>query len=184
MMANAWLVTSIGEASWSREYRGKLTSTTISTSTPMLRAMSMGRFSTSPPSTSRRPSRWRRREDAWRRNAGAHGRHEIACVHEHGFTGFEVRRHGTERNRQPIEILHVGNRQRRIAQHLLELLSLHQSLRQDEAILANTERIAHEKVAIVLLASKAEFGARRPILKSVLPIDRADQLFELDCRHA
>ena len=56
-IANAWLVTSSGEVSSSRRYSGKLTSTTISTSTPIARAVSIGRFSTRPPSTSSRPSR-------------------------------------------------------------------------------------------------------------------------------
>ena len=55
MMPTIWLVMSNAEVRPWRLASGKLTSTTMSRSTPMLWASSTGRLSTRPPSTSRRP---------------------------------------------------------------------------------------------------------------------------------
>ena len=56
MIVTAWFETASAEVSSLRPTGWKPTSTAITMSTPMLLATSTGRFSTTPPSTSRRPS--------------------------------------------------------------------------------------------------------------------------------
>ena len=126
----------------------------------------------------------RGREHARRRHARAHRRDEVAGIHHDRLAGFEIRRDGAKRNRQTVEALDLRDRQRRIAQHLFELLPLHQAGRQHEPRLLHAEREAHQEVALVLLAAEAELLARRAIAKRVLPVQRANQRLDLGARHA
>jgi hypothetical protein len=131
------------------------------------------------PSVARRGCKYARR-----RNAGTQRRHQIARIHDDELARLQIRGNGPKRNRQPIEVLHLRDGNRRRAQHLLELLSLDEPARIGEPLGAHAERIAHEKVAIVLFAPEAELRARRTVLKRFLPIQRRDQPFDLRRRDA
>ena len=174
-----WLVMSNAESKPSRRASGKLTSTTISRSTPMLRASSTGRLSTRPPSTSSRPFSSTGVSTPGRRHARAQHGHQVALLQHDGLAGLEIGRERAEWRRQLVEVLHVGHAHRGRAQHLRDLVPLHQAERQHDALRrVHAERAWREDVAIVLLAPIGEVAARRAVTDHFLPVELAEHALD------
>ncbi len=92
---------------------------------------------------------------------------------------LDVRGDGPIGNRQLVEVAHGAHVEREAAQGLSELLTLDESLGQDELAVLEPERKAHEERLIVLLAPEGHFLPGGAIGERVLPVDRAERLFDL-----
>ena len=126
----------------------------------------------------------RRREKSRHRHAGANGRRKIT-VAEHDRLAFgDVRRDGAKRNRQCIEVLDVRGTDRQLTQQQIESLPFDDALRQHEVGTLQTEFEFDRKLAIVLLAAKAQFLAHRLVRQCRCPVERLDQRFEFGRAHA
>ena len=123
-------------------------------------------------------------EHAGCRNAGAHGDGQVPFVQEYGAAAFQIRSDRAKRRRQPVEIRSVVERQRQLAQRLLQFLALDQPLRQQDLAVLQTQRQAHQEVTIVLLAPEREIAPRRRVAKSLLPVDRAHGFVDVVRTHA
>ncbi len=143
------------------------------------RAMSMGRFSDNPPSTSSRPSRSTGENTPGRGNAGAQGAREVAGAHHYRFTGLQIRGHRTKWRGQLVEVRDARHRQRQRAQRLVELLALDQPFGQQEVAAAQAERKLHEEVLVLLLATERQLRARRAVAEGVLPVERAHDALDV-----
>ena len=114
-----------------------------------------------------------RRKQSRRGNARAHGDRQIAFVQQYGIAGDKIGGHRAKWRRQQVEVGAVAERQSELAQRLLQFLPLNEALRQENFAVLQTQRQAHEKISIILLAPEVLVAARRRITERLLPIDRA-----------
>ena len=150
---------------------------------PCSRARSTGRLSTSPPSTSRRPSI---STGVSTPGADMLARSTVtrSPLRQHdGLARLEVGRERAKRRRQRSKSCTSATRTRRRAQRLRDLLALHEAERQHHALVgAHAERAAREDVAIVLLAAIGEVAARRAVADHFLPVELAETPARSRCR--
>jgi hypothetical protein len=78
-----------------------------------------------------------------------------------------------------IEVRAVAERQGELTQRLLQLLALDESLRQQDLAVLQTQRQAHQEIAVVLFAPEGEITARRRVAEGFLPIERAHGVGDL-----
>ena len=121
-----------------------------------------------------------RRQHAGRGHAGPQHGHEVALPEHERLARLEIRREGTERRRQAVEVLHVGDAGRGLAQRLVDLLALHEAERQHDAVPGtDAERTRREDVAVVLLATIGQVLARRAVADHALPVELAKHALDL-----
>ncbi len=123
-------------------------------------------------------------EHSRHRHAGANRARKIATLHDEGFAMLDVRRDGAKRNRQFVEVIHMRHVHCELAQHQIELLSLHDALRQHQVGTAHAELEIDRKFRIILLATKAQEFALGLVGKRGRPIQRFDQFLKLRGAHA
>ena len=92
----------------------------------------MGRFEDKPAVHQHAAVGLHRREHAGRRQAGAHRGSQVAVIEDHALAGDDVGGDGAKRDGEVVEALDLRHGQRQRAQHLRELLALHQAARQPE----------------------------------------------------
>ena len=184
MIVTAWFETASAEVSSLRPTGWKPTSTAITMSTPMPLATSTGRFSTMPPSTSRRPS-----TSTGANTPGADMLARIAAVRSPPASTMRApvsRSAATARNG-------VGSSSKFSTaatgivsqpQRLRQALALDQAARHAEAAALDAEREAHQEFAVVLLAAEIERVARGTVAERGVPVDAAHQRVDLVRRHA
>ena len=125
-----------------------------------------------------------RRKQSWCGNAGAHGNGEISLVQQYGTAGDQVGGHRAKWRRQQVKVGAVAERQRELAQRLLQLLALNEPLGQENLAVLQAERQTHQKIPVILLAPEGQVAARRRIAERLLPIDRAHRRLNLCGGHA
>ena len=86
--------------------------------------------------------------------------------------------------RQVIEVTHQCHRQRQLSQRLIQFLALHEALRNNQPLALQSERQIDQVFAVLLLTLKSQLGARRPIAKCRLPVQRGHRLLDLHAREA
>src|SRR5512143_2050613 len=129
------VVTSSTERSVSRVSSVDEMSTAITTSAPICRATSTGRFIAMPPSTSSRPS--------ISIGASAAGIDMLARS--------DVAGHGAERNQQPIEVVHLRRAQRLARQDRVDDLTLHEAHGQTKLAADEPGLLVDEEQVVVAL---------------------------------
>ncbi len=179
MMPTIWLVMSNAEVRSWRLASGKLTSTTMSRSTPMPWASSTGTVVDESAIDEQASVHFDGREDARRGHARAQDGHQVTLAEHHSLARLQVGRECPERRGQPVEILDVGDARSGLAQHLRDLAALHQPEWQRDAFArTHAERTLGEDVAVVLLAAVRTLAARCAVANHFLPVEIAENALD------
>ena len=124
-----------------------------------------------------------RREHPGCRYACPHGDGQVALVQQDGASRLQIGGHRPERRRETIEIGAVAERQRQLAQGLLQFLALDESLGQKNLPVLQAQRQSHQEIPIILLAPERQIATRRRIAERLLPIDRAHRQIDVVRAH-
>ncbi len=119
-----------------------------------------------------------RGEESGQCQAGSDGQRQVPVVEYHGFTCGNVGRHGTERDRQPVEVVDFIGVDQQAFQHHSHVLALQQAKRQAENAVVEGEPLLDQEVTVVLFATVGYVFALGGVTQRILPVQFECELLQ------
>ncbi|MDT4822537.1 selT/selW/selH selenoprotein domain protein [compost metagenome] len=103
----------------------------------------------------------------------------MAAAEHHLLAGGDISGHGAEGDRQPVEIAGIAGVHQQAFQQQGEVLALDHPERQAQAaVVAETQALLDQEIAVVLLAAEGHFLARRIVGQRTLPVQVGGDLLQ------